>query len=632
MKKILISLFIVTISTQILTAQNLKHANSLFERRAYVDAAELYEQEDPKTQEIYEKLGDCYYYNAEMKLAALNYKILATHYSETLKPNYIYKYSQALKGTGNIEEADKWQQKYYAVTKQAAFENIETESFFESLNSTIDRPYIVKELNINSEYSDFGTAFYLDTIVFSSSRENGNVYGWNKQPYLDLFKATPTASGDLENITPFSKNINSKMHESNAVFTKNGKTMYFTRNNYLNGKKGKDDKKITHLKIYKAEFINNEWTNITELPFNSDSYSTEHPALSPDEKQLYFSSDMPSSIGSFDLYVVNINTDGTFGTPKNLGPDINTELREQFPFVSSKNILYFASDGHFGMGGLDVFKSEIRANGYSKPINLSNIINSNLDDFAFIINEEKEIGYFSSNRANSNGVDNIYSFTQLKRYYVKGLVKNKTTNALLPNATVTLIDSDNNSVSEITIGNDAAYSLEINPNSSYTIRGSKKSYNPSNVEFAVDAKGDLNKNVDLFLESYEDAEKKVVEENGKIQIKINPIYFDFNKWDIREDAALELNNIVEVMKKFPLMIIEVGAHTDIRGPEEYNLNLSNKRANSVREYLVNQGIATENVKSKGYGESQPLNDCIREGICKEKEYDINRRCEFVILN
>lgn len=632
MKKILITLFIVTVSTQILSAQNLKRANSLFERRAYMDAAELYEQEDPKSQEIYEKLGDCYYYNAEMKLAALNYKILATHYSETLKPSYIYKYTQALKGVGNFEEADKWQQKYYAATKQHTIENIETEVFFEALNSTIDRPYIVKKLNANSEHSNFGTAFYLDTIVFSSSKNNGNLYGWNKQPYLDLFKATPNDSGDLENIMPFSKNINTKMHESNAVFTKDGKTMYFTRNNYLDGKKGRDDKKITHLKIYKAEFINNEWTNITELPFNNDNYSTEHPALSPDEKQLYFSSDMPGSIGSFDLYVVNINSNGTYGAPKNLGEEINTELREQFPFVSSKNNLYFASDGHFGMGGLDIFKSEINSDSYSKPTNLSNIINSNLDDFAFIINEEKEIGYFSSNRDNSNGIDNIYSFTQLKKYYVKGLIKNKTNNALLPNATVTLIDSENNTVSEIMVGNDATYNLEINPNSTYSIRGSKKYYNPSTVEFSADAKGNINKNIALLLESYEDAEKKVVAENGKIQIKINPIFFDFDKWNIREDAALELNNVVEVMKKYPTMKIEVGAHTDCRGPEEYNLNLSHKRASSVLDYLISQGISTDNVKSVGYGESQPLNNCVKEGICKEKEYDINRRCEFVIVN
>ena len=632
MKKILITLFIVTISTQILSAQNLKRANSLFERRAYMDAAELYEQEDPKSQEIYEKLGDCYFYNSDMKLAALNYKILATHYSETIKPSYIYKYTQALKGVGNFEEADKWQQKYLATTNQTAIENIETEAFFEALNNTIDRPYIVKKLNANSEHSNFGTAFYLDTIVFSSSRENGNVYGWNNQPYLDLFKATTTASGELENIMPFSKNINTKMHESNAVFTKDGKTMYFTRNNYLDGKKGKDDKKITHLKIYKAELINNEWTNISELPFNSDNYSTEHPALSPDEKQLYFSSDMPGSIGSFDLYVVNINTDGTFGVPKNLGPEINTELREQFPFVSSKNILYFASDGHFGMGGLDIFKSEINSKGYSKPTNLSNIINSNLDDFAFIINEEKEIGYFSSNRDNSNGIDNIYSFTQLKRYYVKGFVKNKTTNTLLPNATVTLIDSDNKTISEIIVGNDAAYKLEIEPNSTYSIQGTKKYYNPSTVEFSIDAKGNINKDITLLLESYEDAEKKVVEENGKIQIKINPIYFDSNKWNIRSDAALELNSVVDIMKKYPSMKIEIEAHTDSWGKDDYNLMLSDKRANSVREYLISKGIPTENLTSVGYGESQPVFKCEVPGTCTRKQYGLNRRCEFVIQN
>lgn len=597
-----------------------------------MDAAELYEQEDTKTQEVYEKLGDCYYYNSDMKQAALNYKILVNHYEKTVKPIYIYKYTQALKGTGNFEEADQWQQKYYSATKQNNVENLETEAYFETLNSTIDRPYIVKKLTSNSEHSDFGTAFYLDTIVFSSSRNNGNLYGWNKQPYLDLFKATANESGDFENIVPFSKNINTKMHESNAIFSKNGNTMYFTRNNYLDGKKGKDDKKITHLKIYKAEFINNEWTNITELPFNSDNYSTEHPALSPDEKQLYFSSDMPGSVGSFDLYVVNINTDGTYSTPKNLGTNINTELREQFPFISSKNILYFASDGHIGMGGLDVFKSEINSNSYAKPTNLSNIINSNLDDFAFIINEEKEIGYFSSNRGNNNGIDNIYSFTQLKKYYVKGIVKNKTNNDILPNATVTLIDSNNNTISKIVVGDDAAYELEINPNSAYSIVGSKKYYNPSTVEFSADAEGNINKDIVLLLESYEDAEKKVIVENGKIQIKINPIYFDSNKWNIRNDAALELNSVVDIMNKYPSMKIEIEAHTDSWGKADYNLMLSDKRANSVREYLISKGIPTENLKSVGYGESQPVFTCEKPGTCTRKQYGLNRRCEFVILN
>ena len=422
------------------------------------------------------------------------------------------------------------------------------------------------------------------------------------------------------------------MHESNAVFTKDGKTMYFTRNNYLDGKKGKDDKKITHLKIYKAQFIENEWTNITELPFNSDSYSTEHPALSPDEKQLYFSSDMPGSVGSFDLYVVNINADGTFSTPKNLGSDINTELREQFPFISSKNILYFASDGHFGMGGLDIFKSEINTNSYSIPTNLSNIINSNLDDFAFIINEDKEIGYFSSNRDNNNGIDNIYSFTQLKKYYVKGVVKDKTSGKLLPGATVTLINANNNIISEAIVDTDAEYSLKVDKNSNYTIRGSKKYFNPYDIAFSTDEEGNIDKDILLELESYEATEKKVVEENGKIQIKINPIYFDSNKWNIRSDAALELNSVVDIMKKYPSMKIEIEAHTDSWGKDDYNLMLSDKRANSVREYLISKGIPTENLKSVGYGESQPVFKCEIPGTCTRKQYGLNRRCEFVIIN
>lgn len=630
MKKILLTIFIITISTQIVTAQNMKRANNLFERRAYIAAEKLYEQEDPKTQEVYEKLGDCYYFTSNMKQAALNYKILVDNYNENLNPNYIYKYTQALKGIGNFEEADKWLQKYNLAKDKNNGKTVNTKAYFEKLNNAIDRPYIVKKVSLNSEKSNFGTSYYGDKIVFSSPSNNGKLYDWNNKPYLDLYITEQTTSGDLKNIQQFSENINSKMHESNAVFTKDGKTMYFTRNNYINGKKGKDNKKITHLKIYKAELVNEIWTNITELPFNSNNYSCEHPALSTDEKKLYFASDMPGSIGSFDLFKVNINSNGTYGKPENLGDKINTEQREQFPFISSKNILYFASDGHFGLGGLDIFKSEIKSNTYTQPTNLSNVINSNLDDFSFIINEEKETGYFSSNRNNTLGIDNIYSFTQLKKYYIKGVVKNKTTGELITGANVALLDVNNNTVSEVMVGNNAEYSFEINKNSNYTIRSSKKYFSPYSAKISSDETEKINK--DILLESYEATEKKVVKENGQIKIKINPIYFDFNKWNIRKDAALELNGIVETMKKFPEMVIEIGAHTDCIGPEKYNLELSNKRANSVRKYLISQGISNKNVKAVGYGESQPLNHCIKEGICEDKDYDINRRCEFIILN
>lgn len=630
MKKIIISLLILTFSAQLLVAQNLRRANQLFEKRAYVDAAELFLNEKDKTQEVFEKLGDCYYFNSNMKDAVV-------WYQEAVKNNeieavYLHRYAQALKGTNNFAEADKWLAKYQEKKQLVSNEKIETLNYFESLNKEIERPYIIHKTSLNSEGSDFVSSILGNKIIFASTRNGGQLYDWNNKPYLDLFIADIDEAGNTSNIQPFSKSINTKMHESNAVFTADGKTVYFTRNNFIEGKKERDSNKITHLKIYKAQLVNNEWTNISELPFNGINYSTEHPALSPDEKKLYFSSDMPGSFGSFDIYVVNINSDGTYSSPLNLGATINTEQREQFPFVSSKNNLYFASDGHLGLGGLDIFKSKIDSNTYSKPINLSNIINSSSDDFSFIIDEENETGYFASNRPGGLGDDDIYKFSQTKKYYVQGLVQNKNTLEIIPGATVTLFDTNNNQISEIIVGDDAAYSLEIKNNKTYKLKGSSSKYNPSIIEFSTDAEGNIDKNILLLLELYQDVEKDIVVDNGKTQIKINPIYFDFDKWNIRNDAAIELDNVVAIMKKYPDMAIEIGAHTDSRGSDDYNLMLSENRAKSVKEYLISKDISAEKVTYKGYGETQPLNKCTNDVRCKSKDYDINRRCEFVILD
>ena len=182
------------------------------------------------------------------------------------------------------------------------------------------------------------------------------------------------------------------------------------------------------------------------------------------------------------------------------------------------------------------------------------------------------------------------------------------------------------------VGDNATYSFEIENNKNYLIRGTRELYKPYEVEFSTAIEGNADQNITLLLESYEELEEDIIVENGKTKIKINPIYFDFDKWNIRPDAALELNNVVNIMKKYSDMIIEIGAHTDCRGSDDYNLILSHKRAKSVREYLISQGVLNNNVKSVGYGELQPVNHCNKPSICEEREYDINRRCEFVILN
>ena len=634
MKKILTTLFILAITTQFMVAQSTSKADRLFEKRRYGTAAELYLDTKDKSQEVLENLGDCYYYMSDMANATFWYKTLInTHYeNNTIEPVYFFRYSQALKGINNFDEADKWFNIYNDTEHIVPSENLNTKEYFIALNNTIERPFIVHSLSINTEGSEFGVSLQGDKVLFASTRKGGKKYGWNNQPYLDLYEATVEENGELVDPIELNNTINTKMHESNGVITKDGQTMYFSRNHYLDGKKEKDANKVSNLNIYKASLVDGDWGNVIELPFNNPNYSMMHPALNFDETRLYFSSDKPGSVGSFDIYYVNINSNGTFDAPENLGDKVNTPHREQFPYISSENILYFSSDGHFGIGGLDIFKSAKTDDAFQTPINLSDVVNSSADDFAFVIDEENETGYFSSNKPGGIGDDDIYRITRKKLYYLNGIAQEKETLKPLPGTHVILFDGEGNSISDLTVDDTAEFSFQILPNSSYKLRGELQLFNPSEIEFSTDNKGNINKDIFLMMEAYESLEDNIVVENEKLQIKINPIYFDFDKWDIREDAATELNEVVSTLKKYPDMNIEIGAHTDARGPAEYNMTLSHKRANSVREYLVENGISDSRVQSKGYGESQPLNDCGEDGICTEKEHDTNRRCEFVILN
>jgi len=622
MKKIHFVILALTFTTQILVAQKLKQANNLFERRAYLNAAELYLIEEPKTQEIYEKLGDCYYFNSKMKQAALCYEILIDEYENTVAPTYLFRYSQSLKGNEKYTKADRWLKKYYA-KKQIDSVNIsETLAFFDSLNKQIKRPYILHTISSNSTSSDFGTSYYRDSIVFASSRNPGEIYDWNNQPYLDLFQAEKTDSGDLINVKPFSGEINTKVHESNAIFTKNGKTMYFTRNNFKNGERSVDSKKISHLKIYKAVLVDGKWVNITELPFNSKNYSVEHPTLSPDENKLYFASDMPGTIGSFDLFVVDIHTDGTYGRPKNLGPKINTDKREQFPFISSTNTLYFSSNGHFGLGGLDIFKSVIINEELSQPINLSNVINSNLDDFAFVIDKKNEIGYFSSNRLGGAGNDDIYRFTQLIIVQLNGTVKDKNNGEFLSGAEITLFDQNNNAISTAIVAEDGNYTLELEANKAYKIQATKNLYTSNELEFTTNTEKNIKKNIELEL---------IDDPIPQFEFNNDIVYFDLNSSYLRKEGKEELIKVAQYLKNNPELIINCIAHTDSRASDRYNMWLSERRAKRTADYLISRGIPSNSVTIEYFGETQLVNNCTNGVNCEESKHQMNRRTELAFI-
>jgi len=295
------------------------------------------------------------------------------------------------------------------------------------LNAQVIVEYSIKNLDINTKYSDFGTTFYgEDHIIFSSPKTDKSlkkiVWKQNKQPYLDLFIGSIDGQSELVFKQKLLGEINSKYHQSNVEFTSDLSTIYFT---------GNDPKNTIYCQLFKATVAaDGEWVNVEKLPFNDNKFSTGHPALSPDNKQLYFTSDRPSSIGGADIFVVDINEDGTYSKPRNLGPEVNTKGKDMFPFVSDDGVLYFSSDGHKGNGGLDIFASKITDTSFATPVSLGNSINSKKDDFSFIINSKNNKGYFSSNRKGGKGDDDIYSVEAINPRPLAGddtiLVKNNT--------------------------------------------------------------------------------------------------------------------------------------------------------------------------------------------------------------
>ena len=620
-------------------AQNsrLNNANKKYDKYAYIDAIAVYEKvadKGYKSVNLFEKLGNAYYFNGELDKAEKWYRELFA-LNQAVDPEYYFRYSQALKSVGKYDEADKMLQMFSQKTNDPiGKELLANPDYIQRLSKDSGR-YQVENSGTNSKYSDYGSAFYGEDVVFASARDTGGVFQrkhkWTNQYFTKLYTARIAAEGFLDPAVKFSSSIDTRFHESTPVFTKDGNTMYFTRNNYNDGKKGKSSDRIIKLKIYKASLVNGKWDDIKELPFNNNNYSVAHPALSPDEKTLYFSSDMPGTSGASDIYKVAINSDGTYGKPKNLGKTINTTGRESFPFVSLKNELYFASDGHLGIGGLDVFKSKMNADGsFSAPENLGSPVNSPKDDFAYIVDTRAQMGYFSSNREGGMGSDDIYKFRELRcDQILKGTITDKESGLPLLNAKVTLFDSNMKEMGSRMTDSNGHYTFEtIDCDKRYYVRAENTDYETKEVNVTIPAKSGETV-VDIALE------KRVIPiEVGTDLAKvldIEIIYFDLDKWNIRPDAAVDLQKVIAVMKEHPTMVVDIRSHTDSRQTHQYNERLSDRRAKSTLEYMVKNGIERNRLTAKGYGETRLVNGCSDGVPCSEAEHQKNRRSEFIVI-
>lgn len=628
-----ITIIILVLATSLSFAQR-KLADKFFKNYGYIKAIELYEEAVEKgdsSAHVLTRLGDAYYNNSKSAKAALWYGEAVKRH-EQLEPEYLYKYIQSLRSIGAYEKADKW---FKALKDQQSEDsrlrdyNPDEIDIYSTLQAADTKVVEIKNLDFNTENSDFGGYRFNDTLFFASARNSGGkIYSWNKEPFLDLYQINIEDEDSLNfgEVTPINADpVNTDYHEATLAITKDGNTMYFTRDNVNRRNRLEYDKEgTTHLKLYKTVKENGNWSKAEELPFNDDVFSTGHPALSPDEKTLFFVSDRASSIGQTDVYAVDIYENGSYGEPYNLGSEVNTEGREMFPFVAKDSTFYFSSDGHLNLGLLDIFKSDIlKTDDTTEPENLGAPYNSGYDDFAIFVDSETQQGFFSSNRPEGKGNDDIYSFNAYQcQQTVIGNVKDNKTNISLPNATVQLIDEQGKIIEEVQTNSNGEYTLEVDCNKTYTILATKDDYKDDQRTLTTSKDNKTINEVNLML-------TPLLIDN---QIVINPIFFDFDKWNIRTDAEYELENIVDVMRKHPTMVIKIESHTDSRGSDRYNLKLSDRRAKSTRDYLLSRGIAPERIESAiGYGETQLLNKCSNGVKCSKEEHQLNRRSYFYIV-
>ena len=638
--------FLCTTSLFAQHERELQKANNMYKNYAYVDAIKIYEKIAEKgyvNQEMLESLGNSYYYNAEYKNALRWYEQLFEEGKYDVKTEYYYRYAQALKSVGRYDESDKMMNKFAELTgntdtRAVLFE--ENKDYQEVIHSNSGRLEL-HPVSINTEFSEYGTALYGDKIVFTAANSGktskGGVSQWTGESYYDLYIADRDKQA-LSNKKFFSTTINTPFNESTAVFTKDGNTLYFTRNNYVNRRIGTNVENTILLKILRAtKDSDGNWGNVVELPFNSNNYNVAHPALSPDEKFLYFASDMEGTLGESDIFRVEILGDNEYSTPENLGDVINTSGRESFPFVSKNNILYYSSDGIPGLGGLDIFAVKFYENGtVSKPINIGMPGNSADDDFCFVMDSDTKVGFLSSNRPGGKGRDDIYSFYEEKplvfdcEKMIKGVLKDSEKNDVIADGVIVLSDKTMKEVARQKTKEDGSFAFDKVDCKDlyYYLRAEIGDY------VTTEVKVDLNVEGDVFYEFMIKPREIAIDKDVDLAkvLNIKEIYFDFDKSDIRPDAAVELAKIVEVMRENPKMKIDIRSHTDSRASDEYNLRLSERRAKATLEWMVKQGIERKRLTAKGYGETQLVNGCSNGVPCTDEEHQANRRSEFIIVS
>lgn len=637
--KTYICLFLITCSLTAFGQERLLNkANEDYQNYSFTPAIDIYQrvlEKGYQSADLLKRLGNSYYYNAEYAEAAGVYGKLIGIYGDStaIEPGYYFRYAQSLLAEGNEKKAKEILETFKSMT--ATDSRSWNADPVAQIKENSGR-YELGPFEYNSAYTDFAPAFYKEGLIFSSDRDTGNFaryrHTWNAKAFLDLYKVNADSASYRKPVKL--ETINSRWHESTSALSKGGDTLYFTRNNVKDGKFVKDEQGTVRLKIFRSYRTEEGWSQPEDLPFNSDRYSTAHPAIDPSGEYLYFASDMPGTMGLSDLFRVRLLPDGSMSTPENLGSDVNTDQRETFPFVSEENVLYFSSDGHVGLGGLDVFATTLNGSTAAKGVqNVGAPVNSEKDDFTFIFVEGTRKGYFASNRDGGMGLDDIYSFVETRPLKLEclqqlsGTVRDKISNEILAGATVKVIDESNSELDAAITGEEGTYELTCNCNQGNFVRASMQGYIPAE-EYLSRSEGNP-RIIDFYLEP-ETLSAGFGDDLAKL-LQLSTIYFDFDRYTIRPDAEVEVQKVIAAMEKYPSLKLQVNSHTDSRGPDAYNLWLSKKRAEATVQYMIDKGIDPDRLRWEGYGETRLVNKCSNGVSCSDEEHEMNRRSEFIIL-
>lgn len=607
---------------------HIRQGNRLYEDLAYSQAVVEYQKGLSKKNypQARERLAASYLKMNDLKNAEAEYSRVVTLPEASAESKLAY--ARLLMRSGKYDQARLYYDQYLGVhSTDATVRQMRNSCDSISRWKSDSARYSIELSKVNSGGSNFSPVYYRDGIVFVSDRKSkGPRYEWTGRGFLDLYYSKADGNGQYMGATPLQGDLNGIYHDGPACFSSHGDTVYFTRNNYIKKKVKKSDQDEVILKLYMAVKKDTVFGQVRELPFNSNDYSTGHPSLGDQGRTLYFASDMPGGYGGSDLYRSR-QENGVWSKPENLGARINTPYNELFPLMWKDSILYFSSEGHSGMGGLDLFRSEKRDTGWTEAVNMGYAMNTGYDDFGIAMNDSGTGGLLSSNRDERNTTeDNIYRFTVNDlRFSLEGIAVEKSTQQPLSGVLVELTNKQTGGKESVLTGPDGTFYFKLNPNTDYSVVGSKDTYFTNTEPVSTVGK---NRSESMYVKLKLEMEQIIVNK----PIVLENIYYDLDKYEIRADAAAGLDKLVQIMLDNPDIRIELSSHTDSRADDKYNMILSQKRAESAVNYIVGKGISRDRITARGYGETQLVNRCSNGVECTEEEHQANRRTEFKVIS